>query len=393
MRAADPVYRERRFGWVLTRYDDIAWALRAPHLSAHRPLPDEPVPQPLAAIADEVRALRRLQSLWMLYSDPPQHTRLRALVGAAFTPRVVDGMRTRIQAIVDGLIDAVEPTGQMDVIADLAYPLPTTVIADLLGLPTADRARFKQWSDDIAAGFFLIVGRETAAAVRRAYESQNALATYFRELVAERRAHPRDDLLSALVAAEADGAMLGEDELLATCVLLLFAGHETTTNLIGNGVLALLEHADQFERLRQERALLGSAVEEFLRYDGPVQATARRATVGFELHGTRVDPGDYLLLVLGAANHDPAQFAEPDRLDLGRADNRHLAFSLGPHFCLGAALARLEAYVAFETLLRRLPRLRAGPAPPVRRPDFFLRGLASLPVAFGSPDGANPPRG
>jgi cytochrome P450 len=295
--------------------------------------------------------------------------------------------------MVDGLIDAVEPTGQMDVIADLAYPLPTTVIADLLGLPTADRARFKQWSDDIAAGFFLIVGRETAAAVRRAYESQVALAAYFRELVAERRAHPRDDLLSALVAAEADGAMLSEDELLATCVLLLFAGHETTTNLIGNGVLALLEHADQFERLQQEPALLGSAIEEFLRYDGPVQATARRATVGFELHGTRVNPGDYLLLVLGAANRDPAQFAEPDRLDLGRADHRHLAFSLGPHFCLGAALARLEASVAFESLLRRLPRLRAGPAPPVRRPDFFLRGLASLPVAFGSPDDAHPPRG
>jgi hypothetical protein len=188
-------------------------------------------------------------------------------------------MRVRIQQIVDGLIDAVETDGHLDVIADLAYPLPTTVIADLLGLPAEDRALFKRWSDDIAAGFFLVVTRETADAVRRANESQTALAAYFRELVAARRAHPRDDLLSALVAAESDGAVLSEDELLATCVLLLFAGHETTTNLIGNGCLALLEHPAELERLLREPALLGSAVEEFLRYDGPVQATARRATV------------------------------------------------------------------------------------------------------------------
>lgn len=383
MQADCPLYRERHFGWVLTRYQDVAELLRAPHLSAERPMPNDPIPRALQPIADDVRSLRQFQSLWMLYSDPPRHTRLRALVTAAFTPRMVARMRTRIEQIVDSLLDGAGDAGaeSLDVIADLADPLPTTVIAELLGLPPGDRMLFKRWSDDIAAGFFLVVTRETPATVQRAYASQAALAAYLRELISQRRRSPRDDLLSALVTAEAEGSVLSEDELLATCVLLVFAGHETTTNLIGNGVLALLEHPDQLERLRADPRLLPSAIEELLRFSSPVQATARRATVDFELHGQRIRRGDFLLLLLGAANRDPAQFVDPDVLDIGRADNRHLAFSLGPHFCLGAALARLEAEVALDHLLQRYPRLRLSSGAPVWRQDVFLRGLTSLLVA------------
>jgi pimeloyl-[acyl-carrier protein] synthase len=374
-----PVYKERHFGWVLTRYADISAALRGSH-SAHRPRADEAVPQALRAIEAQVRSQRAFQSLWMLYSDPPQHTRLRALVTAAFTPRIVERLRPTIQRMVDEMLDAVERAGRMDVVADLAYPLPTGVISELIGLPPGDRDLVKGWSDDIAAGFFLVLTRDTPALVQRACDSQNELARYIKNLAVFRRRHPADDLLSGLVAAQADGSVLSEEELLATCVLLLFAGHETTTNLIANGVLALLEHPAELQRLRADSALLPSAIEELIRYDGPVQATARRATANLELHGSSIQPGEFLLLVLGAANRDPDQFQNPDGLDLGRRDNRHLGFGHGIHFCLSAPLARLEGQLATGSVLRRFPRLRLGIESPVRKPDFFLRGLSSLPV-------------
>jgi cytochrome P450 len=268
MQAEDPVYKERHFGWVLTRYADVAAVLRASH-SAHRPLEDEPVPKSLHSIEDKIREVRRFQSLWMLYADPPQHTRLRALVGSAFTPRTVERLRARVQSIVDALLADADKRGGIDVVRDLAYPLPTSVIAELLGLPTEDRDLLKRWSDDIAAGFFLVITRDTLAAVERAFTSQNELADYLRQAVRERRRQPRGDLLSALVTAEDDGSLLSEDELLATCVLLLFAGHETTTNLIGNGMLALLEHPDQLRRLEADPDLLPNAVEELLRFAAP----------------------------------------------------------------------------------------------------------------------------
>lgn len=381
LRSEQPVYRDRRFGWVVTRYDDVATVLRHSGVSAHRPLPDDPVPLSLRAIGEELRELRGFQALWLLYADPPEHTRLRALVSKAFTPLVVERLGERVQDLVDQLLAVGWQTGRLDLVRDLAYPLPALVIADLLGLPAADREMFQGWSDDIAAGMPLFLTRDALDGLRRAHHSQCELMAYFRGLIAERRARPADDLLSALVRAEENGTILSEDELLATCVLLLFAGHETTTNLIGNGLLALLRHPEQLARLRREPALLGGAVEELLRYDSPVQGTARRATAELELRGQRIGVSEYLLLLLGAANRDPAHFSHPDQLDITRADNRHLAFGHGPHFCLGAALARLEARITIGSVLERCAGLELAGVP-TRRPHFYLRGLTSLPVAF-----------
>jgi cytochrome P450 len=381
LRQEQPVHRDRRFGWILSRYADVSSAVRDPRLSAQRPLPEEAIPAHLQRVADEVRDVRRMQSLWLLCSDPPQHTRLRGLVEAAFTPRAIDGLRLRIQRTVDQLLDDVAPKRELDLIADLAYPLPATIIADLLGVPIADRTTFKQWSDDIAAASTWM-----ASTLQRAHASQIALVDYLKDLLARRALSPdedQDDLLSTLLAAQR-GGMLTEDELLATCVLLLFAGHETTTNLIGNAVLGLLRHPQELLRLQAEPTLIGSAVEELLRYDSPVQAAFRRALVDITIHGQTIPRGDHVLLLLGAANRDPAQFADPDRLDLGRRPNRHLAFSLGTHYCLGAWLARLEAQIAIQTLFRRFPQLRLGSEETLSwTPNVLFRGLSRLAVVTG----------
>ena len=381
MRAANPLYRDRRFlGHILTRYDDVAAILADPRVSARRPGADEPIGHRLAPVGAELRELRSFQAKWLLYADPPDHTRLRTLATVAFTPRRVEALRPRIQALVDVLLDGVRETGRMDVIGDLAQPLPTLVMAELMGLPSGDRHQLRAWSDGLAAGIVLSAV-DASERFRKAHEGQRALVDYFRVLIAERRQRPREDLLSALLAAEAEGSILDEEELLATCVLLLFAGHETTTGLIGNGVMALLEQPGQLERLREEPALIGEAVEELLRYDSPIQATARRATVELELDGQRIRPGEFLTLIIGAANRDPARFDHPDVLDVARRDNRHLAFGYGPHFCLGAPLARLEGQIAMASLISELGVLElAGPVQ--RRPHFFLRSLESLPVAF-----------
>jgi cytochrome P450 len=270
----------------------------------------------------------------------------------------------------------------MDVIRDLAYPLPATVIAEMLGVPHADRERFKQWSDDTTALAGNLPGNLPECVLRRAVEGMRELRAYFAGIVAQRRVEPRDDLISALVKAQEEGDRLNEAELLANAVLLLNAGHETTTNLIGNGMLALLRHPDQLRRLREDPTLIPTAVEELLRYDSPVQFTSRVLKADLSLGGKQLRAGQTALLLLGAANRDPAQFPDPDRLDVGRADNKHLAFGLGSHFCLGAPLARLEGRIVFETLLRRLPGLRLAQPAPVYRPNFNLRGLEALEVAF-----------
>jgi cytochrome P450 len=313
----------------------------------------------------------------MLSLDPPAHTRMRNLVNKAFTPRVVERMRPHIEEIADELIDALPEPGRLDVVTDLAVPLPVIVIAETLGVPLADRQRFKAWSSDIAstlAGPF-----QPADVLERAQVASNELADYFRDQIDLRRSEPRDDLLSALVAAEEQGDLLSEDELLATCVLLLVAGNETTTNLIGNGMLALLQNPDQRRLLQEDPSLLPAAVEEMLRYDGPAQMTSRIATEAMTLRGQQIEPGQVLLALLGAANRDPEQFPEPDRFDIRRANNRHLAFGYGIHYCIGAPLALAETQVAFETLLRRLPEPEpAGEAQ--WGASFILRGLKSLPV-------------
>jgi cytochrome P450 len=377
LRRIDPVHwMEDPGSWVLTRYADIVSVLRSPHASAERlDIAQRRVP----AEFQEVFTSRKDA---MLNADPPRHTRLRLLVNKAFTPGAVAALAPFIQRFVDDVLDTVRPRGRMDVIRDLAYPLPATVIAELLGVPHADRDRFKQWSDDTAALAGNLPGSLSEDVLRRGAEGLRELRAYFAGIVAQRRVEPRDDLISALVRAEQEGERLNEAELLANAVLLLNAGHETTTNLIGNGTLALLRHPDQLRRLREDPALIPTAVEELLRYDSPVQFTSRVLKADLALGGKQLRAGQTVLLLLGAANRDPAQFPNPNRLDVGRADNKHLAFGLGSHFCLGAPLARLEGRIVFETLLRRLPGLRlAGPAP-VYRQNFNLRGLEALEVAF-----------
>jgi cytochrome P450 len=379
LRAEDPVHWDPSDGrWVLTRYADVVSVLRNPAASSDRS-------SALAALAPpSVRPLLAFRAHSMLNSDAPKHTRLRLLVSKAFTARAVEAMTEKIQRRVDGLLDAVQARGRLDVIADLAYPLPVTVIAEMLGVPPDDRGQFKRWSDDMA----LLAGGAGGAAgqeledYHRAGQAFQDLTAYFARVVAERRARPRDDLLSALARAEEAGDRLSADELYANAALLLVAGNETTTNLIGNGTLALLRHPDQLARLRDDPSLVPAAVEELLRYDSPVQFTVRVLKDEITAGGKSLRPGQMVLLLLAAANRDPEQFADPDRLDVGRAENKHLAFGLGSHFCLGAQLARLEARVAFQTLLRRMPGLRLEGPEPRYRPHFNLRGLEALPVAF-----------
>jgi cytochrome P450 len=378
LRASRPVFWAAQLdAWLVTTYEAVNAGLRDPRLSSDR---YDRVRQRLGGKGLDNLLDDRVRS--MLHTDPPAHTRLRGLVNKAFTPRVVDAMLPHIERLVDGFLDAVADRGRLDAIADLAYPLPVVVIAQMLGVPPQDRDRFKAWSDEVSV---VLSGDATAVAeadLRRAIAARGELVDYFRTIVEARRRQPQEDLLTALVRAEEGGGRLTEDELYSTAVLLLVAGNETTTNLIGNGLLALLRHPEQKQRVWDDDDLVPSAVEEMLRYDGPVQLTTRLAKVDVEIHGTRIAQGQWVYLMLGAADRDPAQFADPDRFDVGRADNKHVAFGAGPHFCLGAPLARLEAQVAFRALRRRFPGLRLGSERVERRPNFNLRGLKALPVAW-----------
>ena len=375
LRAVEPVHQSPMGFWVLTRYDDAVMVLRDPRFGR------DGFEQVLAAVYGDDKESGRLPRS-MLFRDPPDHTRLRALVSKAFTPRVIEGMRTHIQDIVDRLLDRVQDSKAMDVIADLAYPLPVTVICEMLGVPAKDQGTIRQWSSDVARSLDAIGMPSDAEMVTRGRAARRALGDYFHRLLPERRQHPQSDLLSLLIAAEEQGDKLSEGELLATCVLLFIAGHETTVNLIGNGLLALLRHPDQLARLSDEPTLIQSAVEELLRYDSPVQRTARMTNIDVEVDGRKIAKGSMVVATIGAANRDPAQFPDPDRLDITRRDNRHIAFGFGIHFCLGAPLARVEGQVALGTLLRRMPGLALQAATPEWRESSTLRGLKALPVRF-----------
>ncbi len=374
LRAEDPVHHSPLGFWVLTRYEDVSAVLRDPRF----------IKEPLAALvaARFGAEVPRGVGLSMLDRDPPDHTRLRSLVSKAFTPRVVEGLRPRIQQIVDGLITRAQAAGSMDVIEEFAYPIPVNVICEMLGVPVEDHERFKGWSLDIARGLDSIWLPQDSEVPRRSAAARHAISDYFRGLIAERRASPRGDLLSALITAEEAGDKLNEEELLATCILLLIAGHETTVNLIGNGVLALLRHPSELRRLRETPGLITSAVEELLRYDGPVQRTARVASADATIGSRTIRKGEMVMPFIGAADRDPAQFPDPDRLDLTRSDNRHIAFGWGIHFCLGAPLARVEGQIALDMLVRRLPRLELVTDRPEYRQSLTLRGLKTLPVKF-----------
>ncbi len=312
--------------------------------------------------------------------DPPDHTRLRGLVAQAFSARMVESVRPKIQTAVDELLDKVAPTGQMDVIADLANPLPGIVIAEMLGVPKEDQPRFKQWANDYAR--FLGTLGDNPDLREAANRAVIELSDYIREVAAQRRVEPRDDLITALVQAEDEGERLTHDELVATCFLLLFAGNETTTNLIGNGTLTLLRHPEAHSMLRDNPALIRTAIEEFLRWESPVQFTDRLVIEDIEIGGQQIYAGQAVRTILGAANRDPAQFDNPETLDITRRPNRHIAFAHGIHFCLGAPLARAEGQIAINTLVQRFPALAATTDQVEWQRNHVFRALSTLPVTL-----------
>lgn len=361
--------------WLITRYDDVIAAFKDDRLVNNRknaPTGGRPLKE------DLLHKLFGPLNRNMLGSDEPDHTRLRGLVHQAFTARRVEELRSRIESLTEELLDQAAGNGQIDVVQDYALPLPAIVIAQMLGVPVADRERFHHWSDAmLSLNAMEWMGMVRAAPIVVRFFS------YIRKLVRLRRKEPQDDLVSALVAAEQAGDKLSEDEVVAMIFLLLIAGHETTINLIGNGTLSLLENPAELEKLRAQPALMPSAVEELARYEGPLElANARWALCDVTISGVTIPKGEPALLSLVSANRDPQQFVSPETLDLGRAANRHVAFGQGIHYCLGAVLARMETQIAFTTLLRRFPEMRlAVPRTQLRwRRSLVLRGLKSLPL-------------
>ena len=364
-------------GWLLTRYGDVSAALRDPRLSSRRStaFADRLPPDAQAQIAPLVRNITG----WTLFTDAPAHTRLRALINKAFSVRLAEAMRPRLQSIVDALLDAVEKRGKFEVMRDLAIPLPVMVIGGMLGLPDRDCDRLRTWSDALAAFFS---GRIDAQSIGRVSTAIAELDTYFGSVIAERRQRPGDDLVSLLIAAEEEGRLLDDQELRSTCVMLLFAGHETTTHLIGNGLYLLLQHPLQRDRLVASPNLGPSAIEEILRYESPVQWQSRITLDDIEVGGQTIPKKSRLFLMLGAANRDPTQFPESDRFDIGRQNNRHLAFGQGPHYCVGAALGRLEGHIAIRSTLNRFPHLRLVNPTPEWFENSVLRGLKQMPLTL-----------
>lgn len=367
--------------WFATRYDDCTALLREKRLGheIRQVMTREQLGwEPWDDVPPKHQRRMELERHWMLLSDPPRHTRLRGLVHKAFTPRRVEELRQRSEAIVNRLIDdALAKGGTIDLIEDFAFPLPVTLIAEMLGVPVADQEQFRRWSRGVAT---MLEMTDDPAVYEQGTDDYLALDAYFRTLVARYRAAPEDNLLSGLLAAEDAGDTLTEDEIVGTCTLLLVAGHETTVNLIGNGVNALLDHPAEYAKLVADPALAKTAVEELLRYDSPVQMTTRWIMENFDYGGMSFKRGQQIALLLGAANHDPDHFPNPTTLDLSRESaKKHIAFGNGIHFCLGAPLARLEGQVAFEQLARRAPQMqRAGDA--VHRGTFVLRGYKQMPV-------------
>lgn len=383
LRREDPVHwSEPMRAWIVTRYDDVrAVALNNAEISADRLTPF--FQSGNAGGADSYRNLMTYLGHWMVFRDPPDHTRLRRLFTKAFTSRSVENLRPNIEGIVAMLLDGLEQRsgreGAADWIADFAYPLPAMVIMDLLGVPRQDLAQVKAWSDEIA--LFIGTARASPDKYRCAEAGARAMADYFRGIVRERGQEPRDDIISQLVQARDEKEALSADEVIATCVLLLFAGHETTTNLIGNGLLYSMRNRDQWERLLADPDLVAPAVEEWSRYDGPSGALARVVARDLEFGGRPMKAGQRVFAFLNSANRDEAQFPDADRFDIARAPNAHLTFGHGIHFCLGAPLARLEAQIALRELAARLPGIRlAGTGEPEWQDSLILRGIRALPV-------------
>jgi cytochrome P450 len=372
MRQQQPVaFDERANLWSVYRHADVSAALADPES-----FPNSTVEA--GAMPDE--GTRRFASL--VAFDPPRHTRMRSLVTRAFTSSAVARLEGRIVAIVEELLDAVAAAGRTELVADLAGPLPTIVIAEMLGVPAADQASFRRWSDAVGEAANAMVA-DPVTGVGRLVEAFTPMEDYLRQIIAERRRHPREDLVSGLLAAKIDGEALEELDLVAFCVLLLIAGNITTTHLIGNAIVALLNHPAEMTRLGAHPELWPGAVEELLRYDSPLIAVGRWVGRDRDLGGQQLQKGQRVMLWTGAANRDPDVFPEPDRLDLGRKPAQHMAFGYGPHFCLGAPLARLEARIALPAILRRLPEMRLAEGTELEAvPGYFLHGMVKLPMQF-----------
>jgi pimeloyl-[acyl-carrier protein] synthase len=384
LRTEDPVLWDPFLhAWIVTRYDDVVRVLL--DFSALRtPTPDQLTSMGLA----DLTPIARVMVKQMLFMDPPAHTRLRGLCSQAFTPRRVEALREHIQDIANRLLDPLLAAGEMDLIADFAAPLPAIVTAEMLGVPISDHRHLKEWSSDFAEmlGNF----QHNPNRIDRVLHTLNEMTKYFREAIAEQRTHPRDGLIQSLLAAEIDGDRLSEEELVANLIVTMVGGQETTTNLIGNGILTLLRNPDVQEDLRNNLSLIGSAVEELLRFESPSQHTARLANEDLEIGGKQIHKRQAVMAVMGAANRDPARFPDPDRLDIRRKENRHVAFGFGAHFCFGAPLARIEGQIAFATILQRLKNLRLKPGPIIWRENLGLRGLTALPISFDPVPASSP---
>lgn len=379
LRTEDPVHWDPYLhAWVVTRYEDVIEVLH--HFLADR----TPTPEHLAKIGlAELAPIAQVMVKQMLFLDPPTHTRIRRLASYAFTPGRVAILRDHIRDIVRDLIDAVVEKGRMDVIGELAEPLPYTVTAEMLGVPVGDAPQLKAWSQDFAE----MLGNfqhnpERAPRVRRSVEE---MTRYFKSAIREIERHPREGLIYSFLTAESEGDRYSEEEVIANTIVTMVGGQETTTNLIGNGVLTLLRNPEELARLKADLSLVPSAVEEILRYEPPSQHTARLTPRDLEMHGRKISKRQAVIAVMAAGNRDPERFPDPDRFDVMRKDNRHLSFGWAAHFCFGAALARIEGQVTFEEMLRRLPNWSLDDRPLVWRTNLGLRGLTSLELRFDSP--------
>ena len=386
LRVADPVHwSDSLNGWLLTRYDDVALGLRDFRKFVVSGRVQRFLGELSSDLVERGEPLVQHFSKAITHLDPPEHTPIRRPAAELFTTERMEQWRPRIQSLCDDLLDSLIERREMDLIEDFAFPLPAIVLGEVLGIPSEDRDRYKKWSDDIGVRLFG-TGHATEANMEEARKSVLELYDYLRTLVEERRRQPRDDLISHFAEYTRPGqdgdAAWTEQELLSTCVTLVLAGHGTTTNLIGNGVLALLGHPEQLQRLREDAAIAESAVEEILRFDNPLQRMWRRACVDVELGGKHIRKGDIVLPALGAANRDPEVFENPDRLELGREPNKHVSFGVGVHLCVGAPLARLQGQVVLPTLLRRLRGLELAGGTLEWESNLLHRGLKRLPVRW-----------
>lgn len=375
-----PIFFTELYGgaWIVTRYADVAPLLTDKRLSSKRAA--VPLSKLTAEERGEFTAMLEVFSKWVAFFDPPHHASLRRLLGKAFIPLSADALRPRVQAILDDLLDPLAGAGHMDIVKDVAYPLPAMLIAELLGAPREDYEKLILWADDIAHLFGS--SEVTVAMARRTRDSTFELLHYLRGLVESQKADPGDTIIGRLLRAEDDGHRFSDEDICAQCILLLFAGLESARYLIGNGFLALFEHPGELKRLKENPSLVASAVEEFLRYDNPIQFIARTAKEDFELKGHSIKRGAVVLPVVGAANRDPQRFQDPDRLDITRTDNKHLAFGQGAHLCIGSTIVRVQVQMAFSALLDRMPRMHPIAQNFDWNGNLGFRGLRSLQTEY-----------